>query len=259
MAKLIKILSNVYSEPQAIIYRMMFQQTENEMKKPRCSENDEKQTTDIATCFEKSSSNESTKVLFVIPSVHTKSVQSGNGLKKYRNVNNQCGVPYKKLKNKCVHFVHSPHKLDCKVGPSSVNLKNDAQTNSTEYKICEAHRKVFQILTNWPRRSENSRLRKEHSTSYYDYVKTHITSIGKALIMKKIKLPTYYPPEQQIMKLYKSVNLENATTNKAKMTMNKENKKRNKDKRVIRTKAKCTRTQTDEFICRAVHGDTNKT
>lgn len=259
MAKLIKILSNVCSEPQTIIYRMMFQQTENEMKKPRSSKNFDKQTIDTATSLQISPSNESTKVIFAIPSVLTKSVQSGNGLKKYRNVNNQCGVPYKKLKNKCVHFIHSQHKLDCKVGPSSVNLKNDAQTNSPEYKTCEAHRKVFQILTNWPRRSENSRLRKKDSTSYYDYVKTHLSSIGKAFIIKKIKLPTYYPPEQQIMKLYKCVSLENATTNKAKMTLKKENMKRNKDNRVIRTKAKCTRTQTDEFICHAVHGDTNKT
>lgn len=248
MAKLITILANVWSEPQTIVYPMMFQRSERDENEPCCSINIEKQTKDSAASFLTSQSNESAKTLYTKPNVQTKSVQSGSGLKRYRSANSQCGVPYKKLRNKSVHFINSQHKRDCKVGPSLVTLKNDAQTDSTQYRICEAHREVFQILTNWPQHAENSKLRKKNSTSYYDCVKNILLSIGKALVIEKIKLPTYPPPEEQIMKVYKCLSLESVTPKKEKMSVRKENKMHKKPKGLIKTKTKCSPTQTDEVI-----------
>lgn len=259
MAKLITILSNVWNEPQTTVYQMMFQQSENAKNKPCSSKNVGNNITDTKSknnCFETFSSNESTKVLYTIPSIQSKSVQAGSGLKKYRNANIQCGVPHNKLENKSVHFIFTQDKLDCKVGPSLVNFKNDAQSNPRQYKICEAHQDVFHILTNWPRRVEILRLRKKKSKSYYDCVKTCLVTIGKAFNIEKINLTTHCPPEQQIMKLYKCLNIEKVTPEKAKMTSEKENQKRNKGTRPIKTKTTCTYTQTNE-VCHAIQGNAN--
>lgn len=245
MSKLFTILSNVWNEPQSMVYNMMFQQNESGKDRPCSSKTVEKKATDTATIYQISSNIENTNILC------TKSVQAGSGLKKYRNINIQCGVPYKKLQNKSVNCIHLQHINHCKVGPSLVNLKN-VQTNPTEYKICEAHREIFQILTDWPRHTEDSRLRKKNSTSYYDCIKNHLLSLGKALIIEKIKVPTYYPPEQQIMKLYKCLSLENVTPKKANITLGKEYEKRNKGTRPIKTKAKCIHTQTNDIVCHEI-------
>lgn len=245
MAKLFTILSNVWNEPQSMVYHMIFQQSGSDKNRPCSSKTVEKKITDTAGIYQIPPSNESTKALC------TKSVQAGSGLKKYRNTNNQCGVPYKKLQNKSVNFICDYYTNDCKVGPSLVNLIN-VQTNSTKYKICEAHREVFQILTDWPRRAESSRVRKKNSTSYYGCVKSCLSSIGKALIMEKIKVPTCYPPEQQIMKLYKCLSLNSFPPKKAKTTLGKENGKRSKGTRPIKTKTKCIYTQTDEGVCHEI-------
>lgn len=254
MAKLISILSNVWNEPQTMVY-MLLQRSRSRKNEPCISKNVDNKITDTAG-FEICPSDESTKVLFTKPSLQSKSIQAGSGLKKYRNTHIQCGVPHKKLQNKSMHFKHSQPKLNCKVGPSSVNLKNDAQTNPTEYKTCKAHQDAFRILTNWPQHAEYSRLRKKNSTSYYDCVKTHLLSIGKALAVEKIKLPAYYPPEQQIMKIYKCLSLENITLKKAKIE--KENDKRNKGTRPLKVEIICTHTQTDEIACNIIQEDTNK-
>lgn len=256
MAKLITILSNVWNEPQEMVYQMMFQQSGSRMNSPCISNNVGKKITDPAS-FEISPSDESTDVLYTKPNVISKSIQAGSGLKKFRNANIQCGVPHKKLQNKSVNYVYSHYKLDCQVGPSLVNLKNDAQTNPTVYKTCQAHREAFEILTNWPQRAENSRLRKKNSTSYYGCIKTHLLNIGKAFVIEKIQLPTYYAPEQRIMKLYKCLSLENVTSKKTKMTLAKEKVERNKGTFPIKTKVKCTYTQTVGVVCHVIQEDTN--
>lgn len=245
MAKFITALSNVWSEPQAMVYNMMFQ---SGSKKPKNTDIVKIETFNSVENFETSPSIETTEIIYKTPSVDSKLVQAGCGLRKNRNATIQCGVAFNKLQHKSVNYIDVNDKLDCRVGPSATNFKEDAQTNPLEYKICDAHREVFEILTNWQRDQDLRRSKKE-SKCFCEFIKTQLLNIGKAFVSEKIQIPPYYQPEQQVMKLYKCLSLKDVKRKKSSRSRkNTDNGKNNKSTRTMKTKTRCTYTQTNEII-----------
>lgn len=171
------------------------------------SSNNTNNKTNDSGCVASSSS----KKVCELPRVKSESVQV-SGLTRRRHVSTQChGSVCKKLSR-----TTSSQQIDqldrgtvvsytvCSV----TGAKKDVGTNTDKRKLCDQHRYVFAELCDWPK--FNNRYGSSKDSGVFAQIKSRISSLVENCNIQKIEcIPPYRPPEEQIVKLYKSANYEN--------------------------------------------------
>ncbi|XP_059057178.1 uncharacterized protein LOC131850830 [Achroia grisella] len=139
------------------------------------------------------------------------SIQVGSGLTKHRNVAVQCNKTFCKKTSRTT----SIQQILCSDNSTTTRWNIDRrniQTNTSTNKICNEHHKVFTLLTD---RAIIDRFNVKDKPTLIIRLKSKLHEMLKLIQMNKIEnLTKYHPPQENVLRLYKSISFENVNISK---------------------------------------------
>ncbi|XP_028156732.1 uncharacterized protein LOC114350224 [Ostrinia furnacalis] len=199
-----------------VIHRHIFKKQENVYTACNSNHRPEKPILNVASSSSKSIGNKAndsgcvtisnSKKVCELPTVKSEGIQVG-GVTRRRHVSTQThgsGSVSKKLSR--TTSVRQVDQLDrsTAVCYACVKKKN-AETNTEEHKVCNNHRQVFAVLSQWP----ISQRTKTTESRALMYIKSTIRNLVDVLKLEKIEtIPPYRPQDKEILKLYRSASFD---------------------------------------------------
>ncbi|PZC84469.1 hypothetical protein B5X24_HaOG205043 [Helicoverpa armigera] len=140
------------------------------------------------------------------PDCSSVNVQVGSGIFTNRHASIQCRGTFYGKQNKYTS-ISSTRRADRGTGGSLMAVKKDATTRTMKLKICKQHRDVIAALQHWKFREKN--YYDQPTCSKFSQLRSSFTQLISSLKVEKIQsVPHYIPPEQEMIRLYKSASLD---------------------------------------------------